>query len=201
MHLASAGRHCPHFTDVTAEPQNSEATCQRPSQDLNPDLILPAHHCGVPRGDPQLPKGCQEVAGEARLFGIMTRGPDFRWSHGSQPWGWGLRSGLQAAESVAAAWKPCVSHGDLASYHTDPILFSGHSQLSAYTLGISGGLARTTFTFRRNLPPVTGMGTELDLGPLHWAGAAGNSTGGSSINIPLTRHVLTPEAALLTHLS
>lgn len=79
-----------------------------------------------------------------------------------------------------------MSHGVLASHGLGP-------SIVLWTLPAQGPHIRdfqspgpSCIHFPEKLPPTTGTGTEQDPGPLRWAGTAGNSTGGSSINIPLT---------------
>lgn len=91
------------------------------------------------------------------------------WVRGRSP---GRSEGLQSCLEA------CLPHSVLVGHGHGPALFSGPSQPRARTFGISGGLARTTFTFRRNFPPVAEVGT------------AGKGTGGRSVNFPLTGHVV-----------
>lgn len=73
--LASASHHRPHFTDVTTELQDGEATCPRSRRwwvaksGLEPRSESPCAQLWSAQWRPPASKGCQEVAGEVRLLG------------------------------------------------------------------------------------------------------------------------------------
>lgn len=121
---------------------------------LEPRLILPTLVTPLRGGrcQPLAPK----VAGEVKRLGT-TRGPGFGRSHGSQRRRPGFRvrpaAGVPGCgeEPGQRAWRPRWPHSILPATKA-PTLFSGPSQVRAHTSGISGGLARTAFTFRRNFP-------------------------------------------------
>lgn len=119
--LASESHHHPHFTDVTMSFRMARLLAQGhttggwQSQDLNPGQILPAHNYGVPSGDPQLPEGCQEVAGEVTLLEQQCQISDGAMETSAGAWVRGRSPGRsQKLQSCLEACLPpsvLVSHG------------------------------------------------------------------------------------------
>lgn len=204
MHRARSPRAsspAPHFADVTIALQNGGQRAQGHtprrwhSQDLNPDLILPAP-LRAPCSSYRWPLASRRPSGggwgaqvpwKNQRSGFPAEPGSQRWARGS---GSPLRPAFQAAERNCGNMPGSLA-GHLATCRPPG---PPHCSLSfpgqARTLGISGRPARTAFTFRTNFPQASGAGAEPPQDP--WPGqgllgrvlAAGSTSPGPSRSRP-----------------